>query len=82
MLGKQQRGEQAGSKRWEVDEDTRLTCSGKEWKGQGGQIVPCTSEQVSVVSKLAHCPGLGPGCVWERAYRRAAVRVKGMTLGS
>lgn len=29
MLGKQQ-----GSKRQEVDEDIRLTCSGKEGKGQ------------------------------------------------
>ena len=57
MLGKQQRGEQAGSKRREVDEDMRLTCSGKEGKGQDGRTAPCTLERVSVVYKLAHCPG-------------------------
>lgn len=34
MLGKQQRGEQTQSKRQEMDKDIRLTCSGKEGKGQ------------------------------------------------
>lgn len=34
----------------------RLTCSGKDGKGQDGQTAPGTLQQVSVLYKLAHCP--------------------------
>lgn len=77
----------AGNKRQEADEDIRLTCSGKEGKGQERQTTSYTSEWVSVVSKLAHCPCVAEPwagsrlCLRER-YRRAADRVAGVTLWS